>query len=159
MNEICDSNKKNAFFVEKKTNFLNYIIERNEIRIDSIILQTIKNWSIFINVKKLQTFLKFVNYNRKFIKNYSKIAIFLIKLIVKNIFWTWKQKKTRNLQQITINMFKRIDFENVRFTKINIHRDKRIKFNYKNLFQSKTWKQMTFSDLFFQKIFVNKTKL
>ena len=49
-----------------------------------------------------------------------------------------KTKKTRNLQQITINIFERIDFENVRFTKINTHRDKRIKFNYKNLFQSKT---------------------
>ena len=31
-------------------------------------------------------------------------------------------------------MFERIDFENVRFAKINTHRDKRIKFNYKNLF-------------------------
>ena len=49
-----------------------------------------------------------------------------------------KTKKTRNLQQITINIFERIDFENVRFTKINIHRDKRIKFNYKNLSQLKT---------------------
>ena len=35
-------------------------------------------------------------------------------------------------------MFKRINFENVRFTKVNTHRDKRIKFNYKNLSQSKT---------------------
>ena len=45
---------------------------------------------------------------------------------------------TRRIQQITTNMLERIDFENVRFTKINTHRDKRIKFNYKNLFQSKT---------------------
>ena len=56
-------------------------------------------------------------------------------------------------------MFERIDFENVRFIKINTYRDKRIKFNYKSLFQSKTKKQITFNDLFFQKIFVNKTKL
>ena len=56
-------------------------------------------------------------------------------------------------------MFERIDFENVRFTKINIHRDKRIKLNYKNLFQSKTREQIIFNNLFFQKVFVNKTKL
>ena len=31
-------------------------------------------------------------------------------------------------------MFEEIDFENVRFTKINTYRNKRIKFNYKNLF-------------------------
>ena len=42
----------------------------------------------------------------------------------------------RNLQQITINIFERINFENIRFIKINIHRNKRIKFNYKSLFQS-----------------------
>ena len=49
-----------------------------------------------------------------------------------------KTIEKRNLQQITTNMFERIDFKNVRFTKINTYRDKRIKFNYKNLFQSKT---------------------
>ena len=45
--------------------------------------------------------------------------------------------RTQRIQQITINMFERIDFENVRFTKINTHRNKRIKLNYKSLFQSK----------------------
>ena len=49
-----------------------------------------------------------------------------------------KTTRTKRLQQITTNIFKRIDFKNVRFTKINTYRDKRIKFNYKNLFQSKT---------------------
>ena len=48
-----------------------------------------------------------------------------------------KSTKTKNLRQITISIFERIDFENVRFIKINTYRDKRIKFNYKSLFQSK----------------------
>ena len=67
--------------------------------------------------------------------------------------------KTKNLQKITTNIFERIDFKNVRFTKINTYRDKRIKFNYKNLFQSKTREQIIFNDLFFQKNLVNKIKL
>ena len=45
-----------------------------------------------------------------------------------------KTTKTKNLRLITTNMFERINFENVRFTKINTYRDKRIKLNYKNLF-------------------------
>ena len=45
-----------------------------------------------------------------------------------------KTIKTKNLQQITINIFERINFKNVRFTKINTHQNKRIKLNYKNLF-------------------------
>ena len=46
-------------------------------------------------------------------------------------------------------MFERIDFENVQFTKINTYQNKRIKFNYKNLFQSKTREQITLNNLFF----------
>ena len=49
-----------------------------------------------------------------------------------------KTTKTKSLRQITTNMFERIDFKNVRFTKVNTYRDKRIKFNYKNLFQLRT---------------------
>ena len=45
-----------------------------------------------------------------------------------------KTTKTKNLQQITINIFERIDFKDVRFTKNNTYQNKRIKFNYKNLF-------------------------
>ena len=43
MNEIYESNRKKYVFYRKKIDFLNYIIERNEIRIDSIKFQIIKN--------------------------------------------------------------------------------------------------------------------
>ena len=48
-----------------------------------------------------------------------------------------KTTKTKSLQSITTSMFKRIDFKNVRFTKINTHRNKHIKLNYKSLSQLK----------------------
>ena len=47
--------------------------------------KVVQKWKKFINVKKVQTFLEFVNYNKKFIKNFSKKTIFLTKLIAKNI--------------------------------------------------------------------------
>ena len=39
---------------------------------------------MFRNVKKVQTFLEFVNYNKKFIKKFFKKALSLINLIEKN---------------------------------------------------------------------------
>ena len=72
-------------FIEKKSNFLKFIIDNKKIKIDFIKINSIKNWKLLRNVRKKQTFIKFVNYNRKFIENYLKKAIFLIKLIVKNV--------------------------------------------------------------------------
>ena len=50
-------------------------------------------------------FLDFINYNYKFIKDYSKKAIFLTKLTIKHIKLSWirKEKATfKKLQQIYI---------------------------------------------------------
>ena len=43
----------------------------------------IKDQEPFINVKKMQSFLKFANYYRKFIARFERIALLLINLIKK----------------------------------------------------------------------------
>ena len=60
---------------------------------NSIKLKTIKEWSQSTNVKKIQTFLRFVNYNRKFIKNYFKKVIPLINMTIKDKLWSWELKE------------------------------------------------------------------
>ena len=92
-------------FHKNEINYLNFMIERNEIRINFKKIEVVKKWKTSINVKKLQSFLEFVNYNRKFIKNYSNKTIFLIKLTAKNVSWFWRSKKKatfRKLQQICV---------------------------------------------------------
>ena len=107
---------KKCEFHRKKIDFLNFVIERNEIRIDSEKIRAIQNWKSLINVKKLQSFLKFINYNRKFIKNYFNKAIFLINLTAENKSWSWKKKKRdafNKLQRacITDSVLKMFDTE------------------------------------------------
>ena len=74
--EKCEFHK---FEVE----FFEFVIEIQGVRMDPTKVKAIKDWSQSINVKKVQVFLRFVNYNRKFIKNYSKKAIPLINLTIK----------------------------------------------------------------------------
>ena len=62
----------------KKVEFLGYIIERNKICIDLIKIIIVKEWPTPINVKKIQFFFGFVNFNRNFIKKYLGYAEFLI---------------------------------------------------------------------------------
>ena len=56
-------------WLKKEIKFLEFIIKRNLIKIDFNKLKAIHKWKTFINVKKIQFFLKFVNYNQKFIKH------------------------------------------------------------------------------------------
>ena len=56
---------------------------------DSAKVFTIINWLTLVNVKDVQSFLKFVNFYKRFIYNYSKIAVSLIHFIKKNVIFVW----------------------------------------------------------------------
>ena len=49
-----------------------------------------------------------------------------------------KEKRTKRIQSITINMHYKLNTQNVRYRKINTIENRRIRFNYKNLHQLKT---------------------
>ena len=72
---------------KQKVDFLNYVVKINEMKIDLNKVQSVNTWSKSINVKKLQAFLSFVNYNRKFIRNYFKKTLLLTNLTNKNKSW------------------------------------------------------------------------
>ena len=50
---------------------------------------TIINWPTLVNVKDVQSFLEFVNFYRRFIYSYSKIAASLTHLIKKDVAFAW----------------------------------------------------------------------
>ena len=45
-------------------------MKKDRIRIDPTKIAAAKEWLILINIKKIQSFLKFINFNRNFIKKY-----------------------------------------------------------------------------------------
>lgn len=87
-------------FHKKDVNFLEFVIDRKEIRMNSVKINTVREWKQSINIKKVMSFLRFVNYNRKFIKDYFKKVISLINLTVKNRSWNWEKSEEEAFQQL-----------------------------------------------------------
>ena len=86
----CLKQRRLLFKLEKcefhkfEIEFLEFVIETQGVRMNSTKLKVVKDWSQPTSVKEMQTFLKFVNYNRKFIKDYFKKVISLINLTIKD---------------------------------------------------------------------------
>ena len=58
--------------------------------------------------KKLQLFIKFVNYNYNFIKDFASIMISLNKFTKKNKSWKWKSNEKltfKKIQQVMMKKF------------------------------------------------------
>ena len=72
-------------FFEIKIPFLEYIVERHELRSDPEKIEKIKKLLILIDLISLRLALRLFSYYRKFIKNFSKIAKLINKLLKKEI--------------------------------------------------------------------------
>ena len=66
-------------------------------------INIIVNWLILINVKDIQSFLDFANFYKRFIYDYSRIVIWLTRLIRKDVLFVWFQKC-----QIAFNILKKV---------------------------------------------------
>ncbi len=86
-----------------QVSYLELIIIIKEVKMNSFKIDIIVNWFILINVKDVQSFLDFANFYRRFIYDYSRIAISLTRLIRKDIFFVWFQKC-----QIAFNILKKV---------------------------------------------------
>jgi hypothetical protein len=78
-------------FYTTEIKFLDIIVERDDIKINSKKVKTIVNWDKFTHLKEVQTFLEFFNFYRRFIKNFFIIVKSLVKLIRKNQLFSWSK--------------------------------------------------------------------
>ncbi len=74
-----------------ETKFLSMIMSRDDIKMNSEKIKAIVEWEKFTHLKKIQTFLRFVNFYRRFIKDFFKIAKSLIKFIRKDQLFFWSK--------------------------------------------------------------------
>ena len=72
--------------------YLELIITTEEIKMDSAKISTIINWPTLINVKDVQSFFKFMNFYRRFIYDYNKIATLLTHFTKKDVAFAWSLK-------------------------------------------------------------------
>ena len=87
-------------FHEKEVAYLGHIIEQGQVRMDPEKTRSVREWPRPCNVKQVQGFLGFVNFNQWFIKNYSLKAEPLTRLTRKDHRFDWTkecEKVYRNL--------------------------------------------------------------
>jgi hypothetical protein len=85
----ADVNKCEFHITETK--FLDMIVDRDEIKMNFEKIKTIVEWSKLTHLKEVQTFLKFVNFYKRFIKDFSNVAKSLVKLIRKDQLFSWSR--------------------------------------------------------------------
>ena len=88
-------------FHKIEVTYLNLIVDINDIRMNSRKIQIIVDWETSICIRDIQVFIDFVNFYRRFIKDFSKIVTFLIKTIRKDKVFIW----TKNCQ-LSFDTFK-----------------------------------------------------
>jgi len=92
-------------FETKKIKFLDYVIQSEQIKKNSKKTDAVRNWPSLKQIKKVQAFLKLINYYWKFVPNYAKIAEPLTQLMHKNEKWHWdkEQKNTFHALKKSLN--------------------------------------------------------
>ena len=98
-------NLKKCQFDIKKVEFLRFIIFINEIQMNSKQMRTIKKWFKLKIYKKVQVFLSFVNFYKRFIYRYFVIAASFIDLLKNNKknkkfdLYHWDEETKQTFQQ------------------------------------------------------------
>ncbi len=78
-------------FNVEETVFLEVIVSKQNLRMNSIKVKIIVNWTTLINLKEVQSFMKFINFYRCFIKNFSKLVKSFTQLTRKNTSFVWNK--------------------------------------------------------------------
>jgi len=76
--------KSKSKFEVKEIEFLDYVIQSEQIEKNSKKTDAVRNWPLSKQVKKVQVFLRLMNYYQKFVPSYAKIAEPLTQLMHKN---------------------------------------------------------------------------
>ena len=109
---ILNRFQKHDFFINlnkckwhiDKINFLNYIIFFKNITMQKNKIKNIRNWFMFRSINDIQQFVDLINFYKRFIRNFSRIAISFISML-KNFEKTYikskfrKRKRNRNSQR------------------------------------------------------------
>ncbi len=75
----------------EETVFLEVIVSEQDLCMNFIKVKVIVNWTTLINLKEVQSFVKFVNFYRCFIKNFSKLVKPFTQLTRKNTSFVWNE--------------------------------------------------------------------
>ncbi len=78
-------------FKIQKISFLKLLIFINDLRMNSWKVDVIRSWEVLRLLIHMQIFINFCNFYQRFIKNFSKIIQFMIKLTWKDHLFEWTE--------------------------------------------------------------------
>lgn len=91
--------RKCSFFQNQVT-FLGHDVDAHGLHINANKIKVIKEWPKPTNLKELQSFLGFVQFFRKFIKNFSETALPLTNLTRKEVQYCWGQPQQQAFESL-----------------------------------------------------------
>ncbi len=111
-------------FNVEETIFLKIIVSEQDFCINSSKMIIIVNWTTLINLKEIQSFMKFVNFYHHFIKDFFKLVKSFTQLTRKNTSFVWNEvciQAFRNLKkQISFaSILRHFDLKHQTILKIN----------------------------------------
>ena len=71
--------------------FLKVVVSEQSLRMNSVKVKVIVNWTTSINLKEVQSFVRFVNFYHRFIKNFSKLVKSFTQLTRKDMSFVWNE--------------------------------------------------------------------
>ncbi|HEY9759020.1 MAG TPA: RNase H-like domain-containing protein, partial [Oculatellaceae cyanobacterium] len=84
---------KKCHFAKKEVHFLGHIVTREGVKTDPEKVKAVQNWPPCQNKTDIKKFLGTAGYYRRYIKDFSKVALPLTKLLRQDQPWEWGEKQ------------------------------------------------------------------
>ncbi|XP_060196262.1 uncharacterized protein LOC132625679 [Lycium barbarum] len=91
-------------FAQKQIDFLGHVVEEGRIKMDQQKIKAVTDWPPPKDIHALRAFLGLCNFYRRFVKNYSLIALPLIELLKKITPWDWSPKRADVFNSLKVAM-------------------------------------------------------
>ncbi len=141
-------------FNVKETVFLEVIISELNLHMNLSKVTVIVSWITLINLKEIQSFVKFVNFYHRFIKNFSKLVKSFIQLTKKNMSFVWN----KICVQVFDNLKKQVSLISV-LRYFDLKRQAILKINALNYVKDEILSQYNDEKVFHSMIFYSKSMI
>ena len=141
-------------FDVEETVFLEVIVSKQDLCMNSSKMIVIVNWTTSINLKEIQSFVRFVNFYRCFIKNFFKLVKSFTQLIRKDTFFVWNEVCVQAFR----NLKKQISFASV-LCHFNLKRQTILKIDALNYVKDEILSQYNDESVLHSMIFYSKSMI
>jgi len=145
--------RKCEFNVEK-TVFLEVIVSEQDLHMNLSKMIIIVNWTTSINLKEIQSFVRFVNFYRRFIRNFFKLVKLFTQLTRKDTSFVWNEVCIQAFR----NLKKQISFASV-LRHFNLKRQTILKINASNYVKDEILSQYNNENVLHSMIFYSKSMI